>query len=99
MCVILLFFKLAVTESQNGCGWNALLYVNPLLKQGHLQLFIQDHTQVAFEELQGGDPTTSRQPVPVLHHLHSNKVIPGVQRNLLCSSLCLLPVVLAWGTT
>jgi len=63
-----------------------------LLQQGHPE-------QGAQAGLQGGDPTACGQPVPLLHHLHSIEVLLLFERNLLCSSLCPLPPVLALGTT
>ena len=60
---------------------------NPLLKQGHLQLVVQDCVQVASEYLQGRRlHTLLGQPVPVASHPHS-------------FSLCPLPLVLSLGTT
>ena len=44
-----------------------------LLQQGHPE-------QGAQTGLQGGDPTACGQPVPVLWHLHSTAMLPGVQR-------------------
>ena len=50
----------------------------PLLQQGHPEQGTQAHGQVASEHPQGGDPTASGQPVPVLHHLHSTEVLPDI---------------------
>ena len=41
----------------------------PLLQQHHSEQGAQAHGQAASGELQGGDPTASGQPVPVLYHL------------------------------
>lgn len=57
------------------------------------------HVQAAPEGLQGGDPTTSRHPVPGLRHLPSTEVFLVLEGHLLHSSLCLLPLVLSPGTT
>ena len=52
-----------------------------LLKQGHLEPVAQGHVQTDFEYLQGWRLCSlSGQPVPVLSHLHSEKVFPSVQR-------------------
>jgi len=49
-------------------------------KQGHLQLVVQGHVQVAFEYLQGQRlHNLPEQPVPVLSHPHSRKEFPDVQ--------------------
>ena len=54
--------------------------VQPLLKQGHPEEVVQDHVQVAFEDLQEGRlHHLSGQPVPVLCHPHSKEVLPDVQ--------------------
>ena len=64
----------------------------PLLQQHHPEQGAQAHGQAASGELQGGDPTASGQPVPVLHHL-----LLVFRGSLLGYSLCLLPLVLAQG--
>jgi len=72
----------------------------PLPKQGHLQQAAQDLVQPGFEYPQRRRlHNPSGQPVPVLHHPQSEEVLPHVQMNLLCFSLCLLPLVLLLGTT
>lgn len=43
----------------------------------------QGHVQAAFGGAQGGQPTASVQPVPLLCHLHSDKVLPDTQTELL----------------
>ena len=74
-------------------GWLTLVgtsgghVVRPLLQQGHPEQGAQGHTQLALEDPQGGDPTDSGQPVPVLHHPHSTEVFLVFRGNLLCSSL------------
>ena len=66
----------------------------------HTEQGAQDHLQAALENLQGGDPTTS------LGNLCQCSIICTAQKcilvfraNLLCSRVCLLPLVLALGTT
>ena len=55
--------------------------LNPLLKQGHLELVAQDHVQTVFEYLQGWRlHNLSGKPVPVLSHSQSEKVFPDIQR-------------------
>ena len=57
------------TASQNGWGWQGPLGPSAaLLQQGHPEQGAQGHVQAALEDLQGGDPTASRQTVPMLHH-------------------------------
>ena len=52
-----------------------------LLKQGHTEQGVPDHTQAAFEDIQEEDPTaTPRQFVPVLCQPHSTEELPSVQR-------------------
>lgn len=53
--------------------------LHPLLQQGHTEQGAQDHIWVGFGGLQGRDSTASEQPALVLHHPHSNKVLPEVQ--------------------
>ena len=52
----------------------------PLLQQGHPEQGARGCVQVTFGDLQGGDPTASGQPVPLLRHPHSREMFPGVQR-------------------
>uniref|UniRef100_A0A8C0ES58 receptor protein-tyrosine kinase n=1 Tax=Bubo bubo TaxID=30461 RepID=A0A8C0ES58_BUBBB len=53
----------------------------PLLKQGHLELVAHNHIQTAFEYLQGWRlHNLPGQPVPVLGHPHSQKVLPCMFR-------------------
>lgn len=53
--------------------------VQPLLSRGTQSNTAQDYIQVAFEDLQNWRlHGLSGQPVPVLHHLHSMEVLPGV---------------------
>lgn len=54
-----------------------------VFKQGHLEQVMQGHAQATFEDLQGG----------TLHNLCQHSA------NLLCSSLCPLPIVSSLGTT
>jgi len=52
-----------------------------MLKQGHLELFAQDHVQIAFEYLQELRlHNISGQLVPVLDYPHSEKLFSDVQR-------------------
>jgi len=52
-----------------------------LLKQGHPEKGVQNHTQTAFGYLQGWRlHNMPWQPVPVLSHPHTEKVFPDVQR-------------------
>jgi len=46
------------------------------LQQGHPEQGAQGHVQAAAGDPQGGDPTASGQPVPLLCHLHSTGVLP-----------------------
>lgn len=65
-----------MTELQNGWGWQGLkVNWSTCLKQGHLELFAQDHIQSSFEYLQGWR-LYSGQPVPVLN-CQSVLVVPG----------------------
>jgi len=50
-----------------------------LFRQAHPEQGAQDHVQVAFGDVQGGDPTASGQPMPMLCLLHSTEVLPDVQ--------------------
>jgi len=58
----------------SGKVWAHLLW--PLLQQGHPEQGAQGHVQAAAGDPQGGDPTASGQPVPLLCHLHSTGVLP-----------------------
>jgi len=83
---------LAISESQNYTmaefGRDLCVpQAQSLLQQEHPEQGVQRHIQVALEDLQGGDPTASLQPVPVLRHLHSTAVLLVVRRNLLCASV------------
>jgi len=72
----------------------------PPLKQGHLQQAAQDLVQGGLEYLQRRRlHSLPGQPVPVLRHPQSEEVLPHVQTNFLCFSLCPLPLVLSLGTT
>lgn len=52
-----------------------------LLKQEQLQLLTQTHVQMAFEDRQGCRLYhLAAQAVPVLCHLQSEELLPGVQR-------------------
>jgi len=56
---------------------------NPLLKQGHLEQGAQDLVQAGLEYLQRRRfHNFPGQPVPVLHHLQSEEVLPHVQLEL-----------------
>lgn len=58
-----------ITESQNGCCWKRP-GTTPA-QTGTAEQGAQSHIQEALEDLQGGDYTASGQPVPELHHPHS----------------------------
>ena len=53
------------------------------LQQGCPEQGAQAHVQAALAYSQGGDPTASGHPVPVLPHPHSTAVLSGIQRELL----------------
>jgi len=67
-----------------------------LLQQDHPEQGAQAHIQVVYKDPQGGDPTASGQPVPVLHHLHSTDVLPAVQRE--CHVFQVAPMASCPGT-
>lgn len=79
-------FLTFITVSQTGCGWEGLLEViltSRLLKQGHPEPVAL--VQMAFQYLQGGrlcNPSGS--PVPLFGHPQATKVLPKVNRSLLC---------------
>ena len=55
----------------------------PLPKQGHLQQSAEDLVQAGLEYLQRGRlHHLPEQPVPVLHHPHSEEVLPHVEMEL-----------------
>jgi len=85
------YWWVALTRSQN--SWSGQYFLcspGPApLQQGHPEQGAEAHGQAASGGLQG-DPSAPGQPVPVL------LVFRG---NLLCSSLCPWPLVLALGTT
>jgi len=58
------------------CNWqqNTLLYLWDHLAQ-HPQQDAQGHVPVASEDLQGGDPPGSGQPLPMLCYQHSTEVV------------------------
>lgn len=59
-----------------------------LLKQGHLQLTVQDHVQITFECLQRGRlQNFPGQPLPVLSYPQSEKLFLDIQ-NTFCVSTC-----------
>ena len=58
----------------------------PLIQKHHPEQGAQARGQVASGELQGGDPTASGQPVPVLQHLHSAALLLVFRGNLLVCS-------------
>ena len=71
-----------------------------LLNQGHLGPVAQDHIQMASEYLQGWRlHNLHGEPVPVLHHPHSQKVFAGVQRDPPVFQFCPLSLVRSRGTT
>ena len=51
-----------------------------LFKHRHLGQLDQDYLQMAFKYVKDFFHIISGQSVPVLYHLHSTKVLPGVQR-------------------
>ena len=59
----------------------------PLLQQGHPEQGAEAHGQVASGGLQGGDPTASGQPVPVLRHRTAQQCCL-VLRGSPCSPAC-----------
>lgn len=63
-----------------------------LLQQGHLEQCVQHHVQGLLEISKA---TGQR----VLHRPHCTEVLLVFRGNLLCTSLCPLPLVLALGTT
>lgn len=72
----------------------------PLLKQGNLQPAAQDHIQTAFDSFQHGRlHNISAQPVPLLSPLTVKQFFLMFRGNILCFSLCQLPLVLSLGTT
>jgi len=71
-----------------------------LPKQGHPEQAAQDLVQVGLEYLQRRRlHHLPGQPGPVLRHPQREEVLPHVQLNFLCLSLCPLPLVLSLGTT
>lgn len=72
----------------------------PLLKQGYLEQGVQDNIQATFEDLQGGNPTAYLGNLCQCSITHTTQQCCQVlRRNLISSSLCPLPLVLALGTT
>ena len=75
-----------IIQSQN--GWRGKGLLDPSGPTPHssrdsrARAQAQAHVQVAFEDLQVGDSTSSGQPVAVLHHPHSTELLPGVPRVL-----------------
>lgn len=90
-----------VSRSQNGLGWESpleLLWSNLLLKQGHLEQAAQDHVQTSFGDLCGWRlHSLFGKPIPVLCNLHRKETPLMFSQNLLDSSLCSLPLVMALG--
>lgn len=62
--------------------------VQPLLKQVHPQLAVQDHTQAGFEYLQRDSTTFLCNLFWCSDTLTENKFFPHIQMELLCSILC-----------
>lgn len=51
----------------------------PLLKLSNPEQAAQDNVQASFEDTQGGRlQNLSGQPVPALHHLYNEEVLPDV---------------------
>lgn len=86
---------LVFTELQDSWGWKEPLEMiesHLLLKQTpNLNSLTQAHVQVATEDFQGRDYTTS------LGTLQSKKCFLTFRKNLPCSSMCPSPLVLALG--
>lgn len=68
--------------SQNSLCWRRPLGPpgpTPLLKLSHPEQAVQDHLQASFEDIQEGRlQNLSGQPVPALHHLYNEEVLPDV---------------------
>lgn len=70
--------QIKVSESQSGWGWKGHLEVS--FKQDHLEPISLAHFHMTFEYLQGWKlHNHSGQPVSVLGHQQSKKVLPDVQ--------------------
>jgi len=72
--------------------------LQPLPQQGHPEQGAQGHVQAALGDPQGGDPTASGQPCASAPSLHSTEGLLVFRGNLLCSSLCPWPLILAMRT-
>jgi len=71
----------------------------PLFMQGHLELVVQDHIQLAFRYFQGGGiHNFPEQPMPVLSHPDKKSVFPDIQTESPVFH-CPLPLVLSLGIT
>ena len=67
--------------------------------RGHSEQGDKEHTQMASEDLQDGNPTASLSNICQCSVSHTaQKCFLVFRGNYLCSSLCLLPLVLALGT-
>jgi len=92
-----------ITESQNFRGWKGPLWV---ISSNH-PAEARSPTAGCIGPCPGGLEYLQRtrlhnlpgQPVPGLSHPQSKQVLPHVQTELLCFSLCPLPLVLSLGTT
>jgi len=72
----------------------------PLLKQGHLEPLAQEHVWTAWSISKDGDPTTSLGKLPQCSvTLTVKKCFLMFRGNLLCFSLCPLPLVLSVDTS
>jgi len=92
--------RLFIESQNNGAGRYFWVHLaQHLLQQGHTEQGAQDHIWVGFGGLQGRDSTASEQPALVLHHPHSNKVLPEVQTAPLVLQFVPTVSVLTLGNT
>jgi len=90
------------TESQTGWGWQEPREPSGLtsVPAGTPEQGAQAHVQVAYGDLQGGDSTTSQGSLSLFSVTWTAlKCFLMLRGNLLCSSLCPLPLFLALGNT
>ena len=94
--------KISITESQTGWGWQEPWEPSGLtsVPAGTPEQGAQAHVQVAYGDLQGGDSTTSQGNLSLFSVTWTAlKYFLMLRGNLLCSSLCPLPLFLALGNT